>query len=165
MRYWPETLQLFHCERPVLCFPIYLLLCLCPQILVCCISLSLSSASFFISLENISLPHGLSRSMLFGFQALVLFHDWFPVDSIVVVEHTLRYVFQICWAYVFHNRLLKHFKHGFFKNHHQIQHVCDLGAGVYWLSSLCWRPSWLVVWWPVETQTFWVFCSKRLGLI
>lgn len=131
--YWRETLLLFHCELSVSRFPIYLLLWLCPQILVCCISLSLSSASFFISLENISLPHGLSRSMLFSFQALVLFHDWFPVDSIVVVEHTLRYLFQICWAYVFHNCLLKHFNDGFFKNHRQIQHLCDLGAGVYWL--------------------------------
>lgn len=66
-----------------------LLLWLCPQTLVFCISLSFSSVSFFISLENASLPLGLFRSMLFSSQAFVLFRHWFPVNSIVVVEHTL----------------------------------------------------------------------------
>lgn len=78
---------LFKCCS-VLYVSVYFVLWLCPQTLVFCISLSFSSVSFFISLENASLPLGLFRSMLFSSQAFVLFRHWFPVNSIVVVEHT-----------------------------------------------------------------------------
>lgn len=87
--YWRET-PLPFCLSAVRCYMslFILLLWLCPQTLVFCISLSFSSVSFFISLENASLPLGLFRSMLFSSQAFVLFRHWFPVNSIVVVEHT-----------------------------------------------------------------------------